>query len=172
MVRRKLTVPESLRIIKLFYIFLEQDPGGQVVWEFWNRTQEEFSQACLDNNVAPLQPTPPPFTRSQAFLDVSTTTIVSYLSNGNLHAPTDVWLENPLEGNRVVERDLLIAALECEASAVSAMKDLAKLLRKTSRYRSNKVTLGASMVEEFNRFRDLEHTLNNLSNRVIRGAVT
>ena len=114
MVRRKLTVPESLRIIKLFYIFLEQDPGGQVVWEFWNRTQEEFSQACLDNNVAPLQPTSPPFTRSLAFLDVFTTTIVSYLSNGNLHAPTDVWLENPLEGNKVAERDLLIAALGCE----------------------------------------------------------
>ena len=28
------------------------------------------------------------------------------------------------------------------------------------------------MVEEFNKFRDLEDTLNNLSNRVIRGAVT
>ena len=132
----------------------------------------DFAQACIDNNVAPLQPTPPPFIRSLAFMDVLTTTIVSYLSNGNLHAPTDAWLEDPLEGNKVIERDLLIAALECEPSAVSAMKDLARLLQKTSRYMSTKVTLGASMVEEFNRFRDLEHTLNNLGNRVIRGAVT
>jgi hypothetical protein len=150
MVRRKLTVPESLRIIKLFYQFLDIEEG-QVVWSFWSRTQEQFSQACLFYDIGPLQTTPPPFTRSLEFLDIFMTTIVSYLSTGNLHTPTDLWLEEPDHGNKAEERDLLIDVLECEPSAVSAMKDMARLMQKTSKYMAMKVTLGASMVEEFNK---------------------
>ena len=103
MARRKLTVAESLRIIKLFYSFLEIE-GGAVMWTFWQRTPEEFAQACVDYDLAPLQPTP--LTRNLAFLEAFITTIISYLSNGNLHTPTDAWIEDVQEGNKVAERNL------------------------------------------------------------------
>ena len=143
-----------------------------MIWGFWRVTQDQFSQICQEYDVGPLQPTPEPYTRSLTFLDALSTTIVSYLSNANLHVPTDTWLEDPEQGNKAAERDLLVDALDSEASAVSAMKDMAKLMQKTSRYMISKVVLGRAMVAEFNQFRDLEHTLNNLTNRVIRGALT
>ena len=131
------------------------------MWTFWQRTPEEFAQACVHYDLAPLQPTP--LTRNMAFWEAYITTIISYLSNGNLHTPKDAWIEDVQEGNKVPERNLLIETLDCEASAVAAMKDLAKLLQKTSRYMGAKVSLAETMVAKFNAFRELENSLNNLS---------
>ena len=171
MVRRKLPVADSLRVIKLFFELLEEE-NGHIMWNFFVTPQDAFTALCELYVIGHLQPTPPPYQKSLEFLDIFLTTVISYLSNGNLHVPTDAWIQNPVEGNKQVERDLLIGTLGCEQSAVSALKEFAKIMQKTSRYIGVKIALGETMVEQFNKFRDLEHTLDNLINRVVRGTVT
>ena len=171
MARRKLTVAESLRIIKLFYELLEV-ADGNLTWTFFASQQAAFTAFCELYQIEELQPTAPPYLKSLEFLDIFLTTVISYLSNGNLHTPTDTWILDPAEGNKQAEKDLLINALACEQSAVSALKEFAKIMQKTSRFMRDKVTLGASMVEQFNKFTELQDTLDNLVNRVVRSTIS
>ena len=97
MVRRKLPVADSLRVIKLFYELLEEE-NGHLMWKFFVTPQDAFTTLCELYVIGDLQPTPPPYQKSLEFLDIFLTTVISYLSNGNLHVPTDAWIQNPEAG--------------------------------------------------------------------------
>ena len=84
MVRRKLPVADSLRVIKLFYELLEEE-NGHLRWNFFVTPQNAFTALCELYVIGDLQPTPPPYQKSLEFLDIFLTTVISYLSNGNLH---------------------------------------------------------------------------------------
>ena len=104
MVRRRLTLQQSLNAIKLFYQLLNLSEG-RVTWHFWTIDQTELTALCTNYNLQDLQDTPPPYRRSLKLLETLMVTLQSYLSSGNLHTPADTWVEDVDAGNKRAERD-------------------------------------------------------------------
>ena len=63
MVRRRLTLQQSLNAIKLFYQLLNLSEG-KVTWHFWTIDQADLTALCTNYNLQELQDTPPPYRRS------------------------------------------------------------------------------------------------------------
>ena len=91
MVRRRLTLQQSLSAVKLFYQLLNINEN-KVTWHFWTITQADLTTLCANYNLQELQDSPPPYRRSLKLLETPMVTLQSYLSSGNLHTPTDTWV--------------------------------------------------------------------------------
>ena len=88
--------------------------------------QDPFISLHKLYGIGDLQSTPPPYQKSLEILDIFLSTVISYLSNGKLHVPSDTWIQDPAGGNKQVQRDLLIDALGCDEK----LKDFAKIMQK------------------------------------------
>ena len=104
MVRRRLTLQQSLRAVKLFYQLLNIN-DNKVTWHFWTVTQDDLTTLCANYNLHELQDSPAPYRRSLKLLEAFMVTLQSYLSSGNLHTPADTWVEDVAAGNKRAERD-------------------------------------------------------------------
>ena len=82
-------------------------------------------------------------------------TITSYLSNGNMETPLDVWLNDSEEGDKVQERLDLIAVMEDpDNSSMGAMKKMANFLLSVCEYSNIKIGLANNMIASFNEYLD------------------
>ena len=77
MVRSKLPVADSLRVIKLFYELFEEE-NGHLMWNLFVTPQDAFTALCELYVIGDLQPTPPPYLKSLEFRDIFLTTVFSY----------------------------------------------------------------------------------------------
>ena len=170
MLRRRLTLVESVRVIKSFYeILIER--GGVAIFDYFGLTQTQVTEICTRYNLAELQNTKPPYVISLEFLKTFFTTINSYLSSANLFGPIDEFLaEN--NGQRETIRDLLITQIGSEENSISVVKDAARQMLSAVTFLKNKVALGEGLIESYNRFLDLNTGTDNLQNRIIQGDLT
>ena len=171
MARRRLTLQESLRAIKLFYELLLINEG-KVTWNFWNITQEDLTTLCGQYNLAELQDSPPPYRRSLKLLETFMVTLQSYLSSGNLHTPADAWVVDVAGGNKEAERDQLITDFNSEDGSIPVVKDVGKVILSSAKWLGRKVVAGESLIAAYNRFRDLKTGLDNVINRIIQGEIS
>ena len=93
--QRILTIPQSLRVAKLWYRLLTV-VGGAVRWSFWTLDAALFRQMCVDAGLHELMDFPAPYARSPASLKVLLKCISSYLSRGHFEGDLDTWLTNPV----------------------------------------------------------------------------
>ena len=94
--RRKITVQESLRVVKLFYNIAELH-NGHLRFNFFPRGEEELAELYDEQNMEQLQPTPQPSVKSLHLLEQTLVTILSYLSQGNLHNSSNYWVEDEVK---------------------------------------------------------------------------
>ena len=168
MVRRRLTLQQSLNAIKLFYQLLNLNEG-RVTWHFWTIDQTELTALCTNYNLQELQDSPPPYRRSLKLLETLMVTLQSYLSSGNLHTPADTWVEGVDAGNKQAERDQLITVFGSEAGSIPLVKDAVKVILACSKWLGRKVVASEILISKYNKFRDLRTGLDNVINRIIQG---
>ena len=168
MVRRRLTLQQSLDAIKLFYQLLNLSEG-KLTWHFWSIDQTELTALCTNYNLQDLQDSPPPYRRSLKLLETLMITLQSYLSSGNLHTPADTWVEGVQAGNKQAERDQLITLLGSEDGSIPVVKDAVKVILACSKWLGRKVVTSERLISKYNKFRDLRTGLDNVINRIIQG---
>ena len=168
MVRRRLTLQQSLNAIKLFYQLLNLSEG-KVTWHFWTIDQADLTALCTNYNLQELQDTPPPYRRSLKLLEALMVTLQSYLSSGNLHTPADTWVEGVDAGNKQAERDQLITVFGSEDGSIPVVKDAVKVILSSSKWLGRKVVASEVLISKYNKFRDLRTGLDNVTNRIIQG---
>ena len=170
MLRRRLTLVESVRVVKNFYeILIER--AGVAVFDYFGLTQVQATEICTRYNLAELQDTRAPYIISLEFLKTFFTTINSYLSSANLFGPIDEFLaEN--NGQRETARDLLITQIDSEENSISVVKDAARQMLSAVKFLKNKVGLGEALIESYNKFLGLNTATDNLQNRIIQGDLT
>ena len=140
MLRRRLTLAESVRVVKNFYEILTER-AGIAVFDYFGLTQVQATEICTRYNLMELQDTRTPYIISLEFLKTFFTTINSYLSSANLFGPIDEFLaEN--DGQRETNRDLLIGQIDSEANSISVVKDAARLMLSGVKFLKGKVALG------------------------------
>ena len=184
--QRILTIPQSLRVAKLWYRLLTV-VGGVVRWSFWTLDAALFRQICIEAGIHELMDFPAPYARSPASLKVILKCISSYLSRGHFEGDLDTWLTNPVipvvpaeggvelppGGGLGAERAALIAGMpNCEGSSVTAMTMRAKEVLQTLEYQEAKMILGERVVEQFNVYNPANETVDGLRNLVIRRELT
>ena len=80
-------------------------------------------------------------------------TIVSYLSQGNVHTLTQEWIQSEAV-NKTAERDALVLLTHDEADdPVSAMQDLAKIMQQGIRFQKKKIGIGRQLIVSYNTMR-------------------
>ena len=99
-------------------------------------------------------------------------TLQSYLSSGNLHTPTDTWVEDVAAGNKRAERDQLIADLGSEGGSIPVLKDAVKLILSSAKWLGRKVAASEVLISKYNKFRDLKTGLDNVINRIIQSDIS
>ena len=171
MVRRRLTLQQSLRVVKLFYQLLNIN-DNKVTWHFWTVTQDDLTTLCANYNLHELQDSPAPYRRSLKLLEALMVTLQSYLSSGNLHTPTDTWVEDVAAGNKRAERDQLIADLGSEGGSIPVLKDAVKLILSSAKWLGRKVAASEVLISKYNKFRDLKTGLDNVINRIIQSDIS
>ena len=171
MVRRRLTLQQSLRVVKLFYQLLNIN-DNKVTWHFWTVTQDDLTTLCANYNLHELQDSPAPYRRSLKLLEALMVTLQSYLSSGNLHTPTDTWVEDVAAGNKRAERDQLIADLGSEGGSIPVLKDAVKLILSSAKWLGRKVVASEALISKYNKFRDLKTGLDNVINRIIQSDIS
>ena len=149
MARRRLTIDESLRVLKFFYQFLIVR-NGAVLWAFWEPLQEAFTANATEYNLAELQDTPAPYLRSLRFLEVLMVTIISYMSSGNLHVPGDIWVADPGGGNKEAAKEALVAAVQSAPGSVAAMKEACRFILDAAKWVNRKLAAGDILVRKYN----------------------
>ena len=149
MLRLRLTLAESVRVVKNFYEILTER-AGIAVFDYFGLTQVQATEICTQYNLMELQDTRAPYIISLEFLKTFFTTINSYLSSANLFGPIDEFLaEN--DGQRETARDLLITQIDSEANSISVVKDAARLMLSGVKFLKSKVGLGETFIESYNR---------------------
>ena len=171
MVRRRLTLQQSLRAVKLFYQLLNIN-DNKVTWHFWTVTQDDLTTLCANYNLHELQDSPAPYRRSLKLLEALMVTLQSYLSSGNLHTPADTWVEDVAGGNKRAERDQLIADLGSEGGSIPVLKDAVKLILSSAKWLGRKVAASEVLISKYNKFRDLKTGLDNVINRIIQSDIS
>ena len=184
--QRILTIPQSLRVAKVWYQLLEVREG-RVFWEFWSRDEAEFVQLCAEANIHDLMDFPAPYVRSLASLKVFLKCITTYLSRGYFEGDLDTWIANPVVpvapadgaapqppgGGLQAERDALILGTpDCEGSTVTAMTTRAREVLEVIDYQREKMRLGENVVECYNKYLPLNNDVDGLRNKVIRTEIT
>ena len=184
--QRILTIPQSLRVAKLWFRLLTV-VGGVVRWSYWTLDEVQFRQICAEAGIQDLMDFPPPYVRNPASLKIILKCITTYLSRGHFEGDLDAWLINPVVpvapaegevelppgGGLGAERAALIAGMpNCEGSSVTAMTMRAKEVLQTLEYQEAKMFLGERVVEQFNIFNPLNETSEGLRNLVIRRELT
>ena len=95
----------------------------------------------------------------------------SYLSNANLESPLDLWARDEEGGDRIRERQALIAfAEDNDDSSVSSMKKIAGGLHAMTDYLDQKVSLAKSLKDAYNNYFREKEIVGNLQINVIRGS--
>ena len=105
---RKLNKAESLVIVKFFYKSLNL-VGPNLSTDFWEITQAEMTQRCNLMNMQQIPDLEAPFSRSLGMWRKILQYLKSYLSNANLESPLDLWARDEEGGDRIRERQALIA---------------------------------------------------------------
>ena len=136
--RRKITVQESLRVVKLFYNLTELH-NGHLRFNFFPRGEEDLAEIYDEQNMEQLQPTPQPYAKSLYLLEQTLVTILSYLSQGNFHNTSNDWLESE-DVDKTDIRDAVIDVTRDEGgSPVSAMKELSRIMMLGIKYIKRKI---------------------------------
>ena len=171
MARRRLTLQQSLRAIKLFYELLQIN-NGRAIWSFWDISQEDLTALFARYNVEDFQDSAPPYRRSLSLLQTYVVTLQSYLSSANLHTPIDEWVENDQGGNKEVERNTLIADLESEVGSIAVMRDAVRFILASTKWLLRKVAASEVVIDRYNKFTDSKTGLDNVINRIISGDIS
>ena len=131
---RKLNKAESLVIVKFFYKSLNL-VGPNLATDFWEITQAEMTQGCNLMNMQQIPDLEAPFSRSLVMWRKVLQYLKSYLSNANLESPLDLWARDEEGGDRIREREALIAfAEDNDDSSVSSLKKVAGGLHSMTDY--------------------------------------
>ena len=93
--QRILTIPQSLRLAKLWFKLLTV-VGGAVKMSFWTMNEVQFLQICGKAGIQELMDFPPPYVRNTASLKILLKCITTYLSRGHFEGDLDAWLINPV----------------------------------------------------------------------------
>ena len=176
-----LTIPQSVRIGKLWFSLLELN-GANVQWNYWTIHSDELIRLCQEVNVEDLIDWHPPFARTMGTLKVLLKAVVSYLSRGNFEVLLDQWLTLPIVpanpgdavgGGLDIIRDALIDQTpNCEDSSVTAMIARSREILLTIEYQEQKYILGETFANKFNTYNERRMEAVGIENRVIRHEVT
>ena len=91
--QRKLAIPESIRLARVWFSILGINP---TTWGFWNINQNVLSQLCALYSVSDLIDWAPPYARIWGSLKIFLKAISSYLSKGNFEGELNAWLARPV----------------------------------------------------------------------------
>ena len=80
--QRVLTMPQSLRVAKLWYKMVAV-VGGAVRWTYWTMDELEFQQICGEAMIHELMEYPAPYARNSSNLKILLKCVVSYLSRSH-----------------------------------------------------------------------------------------
>ena len=158
--QRTLTMPQSIRVAKLWFSLL-RILGGNVQWAFWTCEANVLTQLCEEAEIQDLMDLPIPYVRNTANLRILLKCVISYLSRGYFEGQLDVWLNNPVlpvvpaegagepaepGGGLAVERAALLAQTpNCEGSSVTAMIIKSREMIQTTDYQEIKYRLGEEL---------------------------
>ena len=91
--QRQLTIPQSIRISKVWFSLLRAN-GTQ--WDFWGVEPNVLNQLCTEYDVAELIDWPPPYERIWGNLKILLKVVSTYMSRGNFEAGLDDWIARPV----------------------------------------------------------------------------
>ena len=185
--QRTLTMPQSIRVAKLWFSLL-RILGGNVQWAFWTCEVDVLTELCEEAEIHDLMDLPIPYVRNLASLKTLLKCVVSYLSRGNFEGQLDTWLNNPVlpvvpavgagepaepGGGLAVERATLLAQTpNCEGSSVTAMIIKSREMILTADYQETKYRLGEEFVTSYNQYNTINGEVDGIRNKVIRQEIT
>ena len=101
--QRTVNVDQSVRLLKLYWWFLEEGPEG-VTFEYLRRAQNDITIKGNLYNIQQIIDWNPPYIPGAAKLKVPLKCVPSYLSHGNVSGPLDTWIE-ATEGKTLEEKN-------------------------------------------------------------------
>ena len=107
--QRTVNVDQSVRLLKLFWWFLEAGPDG-VSFDYLRKAQNEITVKGTLYNIQQVIDWNPPYVPGAGKLKVFLKCVASYLSHGNVGGPLDLWIE-ATEGNDFGAKEAVRTAL-------------------------------------------------------------
>ena len=154
MPQRAITIPQSLKVLKLLWSTLSIS-ADHLISSYFTLSQTAITSLTGSLSLHEFMDWPPPYTRNGSKLMVVLRCIKSYMSRGNIETSLDAWIskkDGPDAGNKADVREYLRGLTTPAEDTVTLSINLAACLISALEYLESKMCLANLASEKYDAY--------------------